>query len=124
MVVGIQMKDYEVWIITLKVWRNIIQKGTPSSFRRVLYGKIKQGYTFDHRFYEALQISLLSNKYGKPTPKHHYVTVYGSEDSGEKTGVRLRTRAGNEGSWSHPRVWGTGRGSRAQKSEGKSKKNR
>jgi len=46
-----EMTEDGAWIIVTNVWRKIIQKGTPSSFGRLLYGRIKQGYTFDHRFY-------------------------------------------------------------------------
>ncbi len=121
--VAMQMTEDGAWIIVTKVWRKIIQKGTPSSFGRLLYGRIKQGYTFDHRFYEALQISLLSNKYGRPTIKHHYVSLHGSDREREKTGVRLRSRNGNPRSWSYFRIWGTGRGRRVPTSQARIRKN-
>ncbi len=110
------MSDDEAWIVVLAVWRKIIQKGSPISFGRLLHGRIKQGYAFNHRFYEALQVSLLSDRYGTPTLRHHYVTVHGSEGGTTKNRIKFRTRNSRKPRpWSYFRVWGTGRGSRVRK---------
>jgi len=52
-----EMTEDGAWIIVTNVWRKRVQKGTPSSFGRLLYGRIKQGYTFDRGFKEAHQTS-------------------------------------------------------------------
>ncbi len=74
-----QMTEDRAWIIVRSFSRKIIQKGTPFSFGRLLYGTIEEGYTLDHSFYEALQISRLPNKYDRPSIKHHYLSNHVSE---------------------------------------------